>query len=210
MSRMRLSPCRFKLPLRDNKGQPVEPRVILDLRRELNEDFKGYTVHPTSQGHWQSQAGRLYQEEVVVYEVAIPEDSVSFLRDLVCRFGLRLGQLAMYFDAPAPSVEIIDLSASSQRASNDGVAPAMNQNAAKQLLAEAKKIARRVDSWMTLTNALDDPQGGLISRYFPTSEERREFLSSPEYEELDQLLLRTIKRKGLYPRSENGRNGASG
>ena len=85
----------------------------------------------------------------------------------------------------------------------------MNQNAAKQLVAEAKKIARRVDSWISLSNALDDPQGGLISRYFPTNEERREFLSSPEYEELDQLLLRTIKRKGLYPRSGNGRNGAS-
>ena len=86
----------------------------------------------------------------------------------------------------------------------------MNQEAAKQLVAEAKKIARRVDSWISLSNALDDPQGGLISRYFPNSDERREFLSSPEYEELNQLLLRTIKRKGLYPRSGNGRNGAKG
>jgi hypothetical protein len=117
---MKLSPCRFKLPLRDNMGQPVEPRVILDLRRELNENFKGYTVHPTSQGHWQSQAGRLYEEQIVAYEVAIPEDRVPFLRDLVCRFGLRLGQLAMYFDAPAPSVEIIDLSELLERTSNAG------------------------------------------------------------------------------------------
>ena len=38
--------------------------------------------------------------------------------------------------------------------------------------------------------------------------ERREFLASPEYLEVEQLLLRTIKRKGLYPRSGNGRNGA--
>jgi hypothetical protein len=40
--------------------------------------------------------------------------------------------------------------------------------------------------------------------------ERHEFLLSPAYDELDQLLLRTIKRKVLYPRSANGRNGASG
>jgi hypothetical protein len=117
---MKLSPCRFKLPLRDNLAQAVELQVLLDLRRELNENFQGYTIHPTSHGHWQSQAGRVYEEEIVVYEVAIPEESVSFLRDLVCRFGLRLGQLAMYFDAPAPSVEIIDLSGISPRAGAEG------------------------------------------------------------------------------------------
>jgi hypothetical protein len=107
---MRLSPCRFKLPLMDNVGQPIEGRVILELHRELLSEFRGFTVHPTSMGRWQSRAGRLYQEEVVEYEVAVPETEVSVLRDAVCRFGRRLGQLAMYFDAPAPSVEIIDLS----------------------------------------------------------------------------------------------------
>ena len=107
---MRLSPCRFKLPLTDNAGQPIEAQVILDLHRELLGEFRGFTIHPTSQGRWQSRAGRLYQEEVVVYEVAAPKDKVSVLRDAVCRLGRRLGQLAMYFDAPAPSVEIIDLS----------------------------------------------------------------------------------------------------
>jgi hypothetical protein len=107
---MKLSPCRFKVPLRDNLGQPVEPRAILDLYRELLENFKGLTIHPTSHGHWQSDARRIYQEEIVGYEVAIPEDKVAALRDMVCRIGVRLGQLAMYFDAPAPSVEIIDLS----------------------------------------------------------------------------------------------------
>src|SRR5262249_47284784 len=47
-----------------------------------------------------------------VYEVAIPEDKVPVLRDIVCWLGSRLGQQAMYFDAPAPSVEIIELTAS--------------------------------------------------------------------------------------------------
>jgi hypothetical protein len=87
----------------------VKPRVLLDLHRELLDEFEGLTIHPTSQGHWQSQAGRLYEEEVVGYEVAIPEDKVSLLREMVCRVGVRLGQLAIYFDSPAPSVEIIKL-----------------------------------------------------------------------------------------------------
>ncbi|MSU79641.1 MAG: hypothetical protein EXS16_16330 [Gemmataceae bacterium] len=85
----------------------------------------------------------------------------------------------------------------------------MNQNPAKELFAEAKKIARKVDSWIDLSNALSDPQRGLISRYFPNKADRQQFLSSPEYEEIDQLLLRTIRRTGLFPHSGNGRNGVS-
>lgn len=106
---MRLSPCKFNVPLTDNDGQPIDTQVILDLHRELLAEFGGFTIHPTSQGRWQSRGGRLYQEEIVVYEVAVPQNQVGLLRDVVCRLGRRLGQLAMYFDAPLPTVEIIDL-----------------------------------------------------------------------------------------------------
>jgi hypothetical protein len=87
----------------------------------------------------------------------------------------------------------------------------MNREKAKRLVAEAKEIARRTDSWIALSNALSDPHGGLIVRYFPDAEQRRAFLDSPEYEELNQLLLRTIKRKGLYPRgtADNGTRSGS-
>ena len=83
----------------------------------------------------------------------------------------------------------------------------MNPSVTKQLVAEAKQIARQVDSWITLSNALSNPQGGLIARCFADAHDRQEFLSSPAYEELNQLLLRTIKRKGFYPRAAHGRIG---
>jgi hypothetical protein len=83
----------------------------------------------------------------------------------------------------------------------------MDQDQRKQLVAEAKKIARHVDSWFALSNALSDPVTGLIARYLPNPAEREEFLRSSEYEELNQLLLRTIKQKGLYPRAAAGPNG---
>ncbi|HEX5271677.1 MAG TPA: hypothetical protein VFW33_14365 [Gemmataceae bacterium] len=86
----------------------------------------------------------------------------------------------------------------------------MNQSKAKQLVAEAKKIARQADSWMTFSNALSDPNGGLIARYFPDPEQRREFLNSEEYEQLNQLLLRIIKRKGLFPRPAGGASASAG
>ncbi len=86
----------------------------------------------------------------------------------------------------------------------------MNQDMARQLVAEARKIAGQVDSWISLSNALADPQGGLIARYFPSAADRQEFLRSPEYEEVNRLLLKASKRKKLYPRSANGPNGKRG
>jgi hypothetical protein len=107
---MRLCPCRFNVPLTDNDGQPIDPQVVVDLHRELIAQFGGFTIHPTSHGQWRSRAGQVYREEVVVYEVAVPKNKVALLREVVCRVGRQLGQLAMYFDAPPPSVEVIDLS----------------------------------------------------------------------------------------------------
>lgn len=113
---MRLSPCRFNLPLRDNDGRPIDSQVVAELHRELIAQFGGFTVHPTSQGRWQSRAGQLYQEEIAVYEVAVPVAKVPLLREIVTGLGRLLGQLAMYFDAPPPSVEIIEITEPSETA----------------------------------------------------------------------------------------------
>jgi hypothetical protein len=51
----------------------------------------------------------------------------------------------------------------------------MDQDRTKELVAGAKKIARRVDSWINRSNALSDPVGGLISRCFPDPGQREEF-----------------------------------
>ena len=117
---MRLSPCRFVLPLTDNDGRPIDPEMIVDLQRKLLAEFGGFTIHPTSQGRWRSQEGRVYQEDVVVYEVAVPQEKIPALREVVSRLGRRLGQWAMYFDAPPPSVDIIDLSGPSDPAGMAG------------------------------------------------------------------------------------------
>lgn len=75
----------------------------------------------------------------------------------------------------------------------------MNQAKAKKLVAAAKKIARKADSWVALSNALTDPHGGLIAQFFPEAEEKQEFLASPEYEQLNELLRKSIARTGLTP-----------
>jgi len=77
-------------------------------------------------------------------------------------------------------------------------------------VAEAKKIARQADSWIALSNALCDPHGGLIARYFPDPTQREKFLGSPEYEQLNDLLRRTVARTGLSPRKPGGKSASVG
>lgn len=106
---MRKVACRFMVPVTDNDGNEISPPILVDLHADLLGQFEGFTIHPSSLGRWRSREGQVFQEQVVVYEVAVADEAVPVLRDLVCRLGRRLGQLAMYFDAPPPSVEIIDL-----------------------------------------------------------------------------------------------------
>ena len=67
----------------------------------------------------------------------------------------------------------------------------MNQDRRKELVAEAKEIARRVDSWVGLSNALSDPVGGLIARYFPASGSG-DFKSEPKRVTTNVLLRGSI------------------
>lgn len=83
----------------------------------------------------------------------------------------------------------------------------MNHGKAENLLAEARKIARKVDSWIAFSNALSDPRGGLVARYFPDEDERKAFLQSPQYAQVNQLLLETIERTGLIPQPVVGKSG---
>lgn len=75
------------------------------------------------------------------------------------RLGRLLGQLAMYFDAPLLRWRLLICQVRPIRRKRLEVA-VMNHDRAKQLVAEAKKIARQAESWISLSNALSDPQGG--------------------------------------------------
>jgi hypothetical protein len=68
---------------------------------------------------------------------------------------------------------------------------------AAQVLHEARKLAGRVESWAHFSNALFDPGDGIVAKVFPSAEERRAFLKSPEYREVDRLLAGLMQRFGV-------------
>src|SRR5690348_6020725 len=67
---------------------------------------------------------------------------------------------------------------------------------ANQLLARAKQMAPKMESWADLSNALFNPQDGLVTKTFPTSIERQAFFDTKQYEEVNQLLLALMKKFG--------------
>lgn len=68
---------------------------------------------------------------------------------------------------------------------------------AAQVLLEARKLASRVESWADFSNALFDPDAGIVAKVFPSAKERRAFLKSPEYREADRLLAGLMQRFGV-------------
>lgn len=72
----------------------------------------------------------------------------------------------------------------------------MNKKSAA-ILDSAKDVASSVANWADLSNALFNPVDGLLTKAYPTREEREVFMKSEEYRAIRQLLQATMERSGL-------------
>jgi hypothetical protein len=66
-----------------------------------------------------------------------------------------------------------------------------------ELLKAAEDLARKVESWADLSNALFDPMTGLLAQACPTRSEREAFAQTPEYQKIKALLAESQDRFGL-------------
>jgi len=66
-----------------------------------------------------------------------------------------------------------------------------------EILENAKDIASSVTNWADLSNALFDPDRGLLTRAYPSPEERQAFMKTGEYRAVRELLRSTMERTGL-------------
>jgi hypothetical protein len=67
----------------------------------------------------------------------------------------------------------------------------------KKVVRLAQKAAASSDSWADLSNALFDPEEGLVARAYPTRAERERFLKSSEYQTIRQVIDAARERYGL-------------
>ena len=104
MSTPKLCACRFQIPLMLNSGDEIPPETLVEVIASIRRQFGAFTNLGVMQGEWEGQS-----EPSQWIEIAIPESRVPELKELVYSIGKRLGQKAMYFDAPPPTVEILPI-----------------------------------------------------------------------------------------------------
>jgi predicted HicB family RNase H-like nuclease len=68
---------------------------------------------------------------------------------------------------------------------------------AKRVLKQAQDVARSVETWADLSNALFDPVNGLVTRAYPTRSEREAFIKTMEYQKIRELVRDAIDTFGL-------------
>jgi hypothetical protein len=104
MSTPKLCACRFQIVLVLNDGTETPPELLVEIYAAMRRQFGQWTVLGVRDGEWDGQA-----EPSQWIEMSVPPSRVEELRQLVYSIGKRLGQRAMYFDAPPPTVEIITI-----------------------------------------------------------------------------------------------------
>ena len=65
------------------------------------------------------------------------------------------------------------------------------------ILDSAKDVASSAANWADLSNALFNPVDGLITKAYPTREEREVFMKTAEYRAIRELLQAAMDRSGL-------------
>jgi predicted HicB family RNase H-like nuclease len=68
---------------------------------------------------------------------------------------------------------------------------------AQKILKAARAAALSTETWADFSNALFDPEDGLVANAYPTQAERERFLKSQEYQAIRQLLDEATERTGL-------------
>ncbi len=67
----------------------------------------------------------------------------------------------------------------------------------EKLLAAAHEAAKVAETWADLSNAVFDPETGIVAKAFPTRKERERFLQTKEYRAIRRLIDEAQERTGL-------------
>jgi site-specific DNA-methyltransferase (adenine-specific) len=68
---------------------------------------------------------------------------------------------------------------------------------AKQILETSQNLAVTAETWADLSNLLFDPVDGLVTKAYPTREEREQFVKTKEYRAIQELIDSAVQRTGL-------------
>jgi predicted HicB family RNase H-like nuclease len=68
---------------------------------------------------------------------------------------------------------------------------------ANRILKQVQDVFRSVETWADFSNALYNPIDGLLTKAYPTREERAEFMKTEQYKKIHELFTQAIEKFGL-------------
>ena len=79
----------------------------------------------------------------------------------------------------------------------------------RQILDSAKAAAQSAETWADLSNALFDPEIGIMAKAYPTRAQREKFMLSAEYKAIRRLIDAVEERTGFIegatPKRKSGK-----
>jgi predicted HicB family RNase H-like nuclease len=77
----------------------------------------------------------------------------------------------------------------------------------QSILDSARELATTAETWADLSNALFDPETGIVAKAFATRTEREQFLKSKEYAVIRQLIDEARQRTGFVSGATPSKSG---
>ncbi len=77
----------------------------------------------------------------------------------------------------------------------------------QSILHSAQAVATTAEIWADLSNALFDPQTGIVAKAFPTRKERERFVHSKQYAAIQPLIEEARQRSGLVAGATPSKSG---
>ena len=87
----------FIIPKQDNDGRRFPAKVLAELRRDILEQFNGYTVKDV-EGAWLDEDGKTYHDESWEYTVVMEEGKIDKLVNWLGKAKDLLSQHAMWLE----------------------------------------------------------------------------------------------------------------
>jgi hypothetical protein len=79
----------------------------------------------------------------------------------------------------------------------------------RKILESARQVALTAETWADLSNALFDPEEGLVAKAYPSRAARLKFMKTPEYRAIRELIDAAQDRTGFIegatPKKKSGR-----
>ncbi len=87
----------FVIPKQDNEGREFPRAVVLEIQREILEQWQGFTVREV-RGGWVDEAGKTYIDDSWEYTIVLEDERVESLVTWLKKIREALRQQAMWLE----------------------------------------------------------------------------------------------------------------